>query len=31
MSLKPGKASGFDGSYPEFLKNVGAQTKKWIT
>jgi hypothetical protein len=30
MSLKPGKAAGFDGIYPEFIKNVGAQTKQWI-
>jgi hypothetical protein len=27
MSLKPGKAAGFDGIYPE---NFGAQTKEWI-
>jgi hypothetical protein len=30
MSLKPGKAAGFDGIYPEFIKNIGAQTKEWI-
>jgi hypothetical protein len=30
MSLKPGKAAGFDGIYPEFIKNFGAQTKEWI-
>jgi hypothetical protein len=30
MSLKPGKAAGFDGIYPEFMKNFGAQTKEWI-
>jgi hypothetical protein len=29
-SLKPGKAAGFDGIYPEFIKDFGAQTKKWI-
>jgi hypothetical protein len=27
MSLKPGR---FDGIHPEFIKNFGAQTKKWI-
>jgi hypothetical protein len=27
MSLKPGKAAGFDGIYPEFMKNFGAKTK----
>jgi hypothetical protein len=30
MSLKPGKAARFDGIYPEFMKNFGAQTKEWI-
>jgi hypothetical protein len=30
MSLKPEKAAGFDGIYPEFIKKVGAQTKEWI-
>jgi hypothetical protein len=30
MSLKPGKAAGFDKIYPEFIKNFGAQTKEWI-
>jgi hypothetical protein len=30
MSLKPGRAAGFDGIYPEFMKNFGAQTKEWI-
>jgi hypothetical protein len=30
MSLKPGKAARFDEIYPEFIKNFGAQTKKWI-
>jgi hypothetical protein len=30
MSLKPGKAAGFDGIYPKFIKNVDAQTKEWI-
>jgi hypothetical protein len=30
MSLIPGKAAGFDGIYPEFMKKFGVQTKKWI-
>jgi hypothetical protein len=30
MSLKSGKASGFYGIYPEYIKNFGAQTKEWI-
>jgi hypothetical protein len=30
MSLKPGKAAGFHGIHPEFMKNFGAQTKEWI-
>jgi hypothetical protein len=30
MSPKPEKAAGFDGIYPEFIKNFGAQTKEWI-
>jgi hypothetical protein len=30
MSLKPRKAAGFDGIYPEFIKSFGAQTKEWI-
>jgi hypothetical protein len=30
MSVKPGKAAGFDGIYPAFIKNFGAQTKEWI-
>jgi hypothetical protein len=30
MSLKPGKAAGFDGIYPVFIKIFGAQTKEWI-
>jgi hypothetical protein len=30
MSLKPRKAAGIDEIYPEFIKNFGAQTKKWI-
>jgi hypothetical protein len=25
MSLKPGKAAGFDEIYPAFIKNFGAQ------
>jgi hypothetical protein len=29
MSLKPGKAAGSDGIYPEFIKNFCAQTKEW--
>jgi hypothetical protein len=27
MSLKPGKAAGFDGIHPEFMKNSGVLTK----
>jgi hypothetical protein len=30
MSLKPGKAAGFDGIYPKFIRNFGVQTKEWI-
>jgi hypothetical protein len=31
MSLKTGKAAGgFDGIYPKFMNNFGAQTKEWI-
>jgi hypothetical protein len=30
MSMKSEKAAGFDGTYPEFIKNFGAQTKEWI-
>jgi hypothetical protein len=30
MSLKPGKAAGFDGIYPDIIRNFGAQTKEWI-
>jgi hypothetical protein len=30
MFLKPGRAAGFDGIYPEFIKNFGAQTNEWI-
>jgi hypothetical protein len=30
MSLKAGKAAGFDGIHPEFIKIFGAQTKEWI-
>jgi hypothetical protein len=30
ISLKPGKAAVFDGIYPKFIKNFGAQTKEWI-
>jgi hypothetical protein len=30
MSLKSGKAAGFDGINPEFIKNFGVLTKEWI-
>jgi hypothetical protein len=28
--VKSGKAAGFDGIYPDFIKNSGQRTKEWI-
>jgi hypothetical protein len=30
LTIKPGKAAGFDGVYPEFIKNSETKIKKWI-
>jgi hypothetical protein len=30
LTVKSGKAFGFDGVYPEFIKNSGQRTKEWI-
>jgi Reverse transcriptase (RNA-dependent DNA polymerase) len=30
IAVKPGKAAGFDGVCPEFLKNSGTKTKEWM-
>jgi hypothetical protein len=30
LAVKCGKADGFDGVYPEFIKNSGQRTKEWI-
>jgi hypothetical protein len=30
LSVKPGKGAGLDGVYPEFIKNSGKKTKKWL-
>ena len=29
-SIQSGKATGFDGLFPEFLKNIGVNTKRWL-
>jgi len=29
--VKPGKAAGFDGVYPEFLLNSGPNVRKWLS
>jgi hypothetical protein len=28
--VKPGTAAGFDGVYPEFIRNYGERTKEWL-
>jgi hypothetical protein len=28
--VKPGTAAGFDGAYPEFIRNCGERTKEWL-
>jgi Reverse transcriptase (RNA-dependent DNA polymerase) len=30
QSIKSGKAAGFEGIYPEFIKNARTRTKEWI-
>jgi hypothetical protein len=30
LSVKPGKATGLDAVYPEFIKNSGRKTKEWL-
>jgi hypothetical protein len=30
LAVKFGQAAGFDGVYPEFIKNSGQRTKEWI-
>jgi hypothetical protein len=30
LSVKPGKAAGLDGVYPEFIKNSARKTKEWL-
>jgi hypothetical protein len=30
LSVKPGKAAGFDGVHPEFIRNSGRKTKEWL-
>jgi hypothetical protein len=30
LSVKPGKAAGLDGVYPEFIQNSGRKTKEWL-
>jgi hypothetical protein len=30
LAVKSGKATGFDGVYPEFIKNSGQRTKEWM-
>jgi Reverse transcriptase (RNA-dependent DNA polymerase)/Endonuclease-reverse transcriptase len=30
QNVKSGKAAGFDGVYPEFIKNSGPRTKQWL-
>jgi hypothetical protein len=30
ITIKPGKAAGLDGIYPEFIRNFGPKTKEWL-
>jgi hypothetical protein len=30
IAVKSGKAAGFDGVYPKFIKNSGTKTKEWM-
>jgi hypothetical protein len=30
LTVKSGKTAGFDGVYPEFIKNSGQRTKEWF-